>query len=754
MKRDVIKKVIIAVIAVGGVGLFLLNRDVGEIEYAEKNEDMYLFGMHTEKEDFEIEYLDYEEKTSLDVETNIFEDEVYFEMSSLFNDEVELTVKKVKVPAPFTDAEVIAYDFSTDVEVEGAMVIKIPYDGEDVGAGYYNEETKNWEPVMYSIDEENQQVIITTNHLSIYGSFTIRNEGTRFAMIESGLFEADDFLLQFRDSYQAVAEEAIANQMTPGGKAYDLGKGVIDNWMDASGAILTFEGVAYSSSYLSDLSDIMGNVGSAMVLAQIAIDYQRGDELTMAVNTWKSAINYAVSTWGTKALQVSFIGVTAIDYALNQLADDMIEGRQDLWYKAYMKYYSENNQRSGRDWYNRIKELQEYANGPAQFERLLENELDNYTYLFWRESDDVLAFYQSDVMKQGFTGGGGLNDNLKKTIADEHKTHLLHQYLVPIFRQVERDLQLEMYQEYQSYLNEMRASLNQVVNFEVIDESKETDYANYIVQIAPLGENADPQQWRGRLNDEGTLKASFTVFGHLTSGAPHQVELYRNVRDYQNEEPALVVDFILDVPHTIVYIDGEVDESATTFNISHITNICPGGYGSYCATYSQETLLQMTLSASGEFNVDSDDIKVESVISDGSQFKEESLIVTLTAPKGVVIDLRANLGISFSQTSGTYQSTQPGDWDCTWELNYIGFEKGIPGTIIRESDTNIEFENTYFSGDFGDNGGTMAMLGSSAQNMSKCVTESRANPGEEIVNEGRLFSIHNGPRIYIVLEYK
>ncbi len=748
------KKVIIGLIAVGGIGLLLLNRDAGEIEYAEKKEDTYLFGIHTEKENFEIEYLDYEEKISLDAENNTFEDKVYFEMSSLFNDEIELTVKKVKVPAPFTDAEVIAYAFSTDVEVEGAMIIKIPYNGEDVGAGYYNEETKKWEPVMYSIDEENQQVVITTNHLSIYGSFTIRNEGTRFAMIESGLFEADDFLSQFRDSYQAVAKEAIANQMTPGGKAYDLGKGIIDNWMDASGALLTFEGIAYSSSYLSDLSDIMGNVGSAMVLAQIAIDYHRGDELTMAVNTWKSAVNYAVSTWGTKALQVSFVGVTAIDYALNQLADDMIQGRQDLWYKAYMKYYSENNQRSGRDWYNRIKELQEYANGPAQFERLLENELDNYTYLFWRESDDVLAFYQSDVMKQGFTGGGGLNDNLKTTIANEHKTHLLHQYLVPIFRQVERDLQLEMYQEYQSYLNELRTSLNQFVNFEVIDESEETDYANYIVQIAPLGENANPQQWRGRLNNEGTLKASFTVFGHLSSGAPHQIELYRNVRDYQNEEPTLVVDFILDVPHTIVYIDAEVDESATSFNISHTTNICPGGYGDYCEKYNQETLMQMTLSASGAFNVNSDDIKIETAISDGSHFKEESLIVTLVAPEGVIIDLRANLGISFSQTSGTYQNTQPGDWTCTWKLNFIGFEKGIPGTTIHESDTNIEFENTYFSGDFKDDGGLMATVGSSAQNMSRCVTESRANPGEDIVNEGRLFSIHNGPRIYVILEYK
>ncbi len=748
------KKIVGLVIAALLIGFFFWNRSAEEVEYASQKDGVYLFGEHTEREEFAVEYLDYEEKVTLNSDENAFEDEVYFEMSSLLNEEVELTVKKVNVPAPFTDVEVNAYDFKTDDEVEGVMTIKIPYDGEEVGAGYYNEETNSWEPVMYSIDEENKVVIITTNHLSIYGSFSIKNEGTRFAMIESGLFEADDFLLQYRDAYQAVAEEAIANEMTPGGKAYDLGKGIIDNWMDASGAILTFEGVAYSSSYLSDLSDIMGNVGSAMVLAQIAIDYHRGDELTMAVNTWKSAINYAVSTWGTKALQVSFIGVTAMDYALNQLADDMIQGRQDLWYKAYMKYYSENNQRSGRDWYNRIKELQEYANGPAQFERLLENELDNYTYLFWRESDDVLAFYQSDVMKQGFTGGGGLNDNLKKTIADEYKTHLLHQYLVPIFRQVERDLQFEMYQEYQSYLNEMRASLNQVVSFEVIDESKDTDYANYIVQIAPLNENADLRQWRGRLDDEGSLKANFTVFGHLSAGAPYQIELYRNARDYQNEDPALVVDFVVSVPSTVVYIDGEVDEEATSFNISHTTNVCAGGYGAYCANNNQATLLQMTLSASGEFTVDTDDFKVDAVVSDGSNHKEESLVVTLTAPEGVIVDLRANLGISFSQISGTYQSTQPGDWDCTWELNYIGFEKGISGTVIRESESNIEFENTYFSGDFGPDGGLMATIGSSAQNFSTCVTESRVNPGEEIVNEGRLFSIHNGPRVYIILEYK
>ncbi len=748
------KKIIIGLIGLVILIFFFSIGGKAEINYASQKEGVYLFGNYNEKEVFSIEYLDYEEKKILNSKDNIFEEEVFFEMSSLLNEEVELIVKKVNVPSPFIGVEVNAYDFATNEKVEGVMTIKIPFEGKEAGAGYYNEETQGWEPVMYSIDEKNKQVIITTNHLSIYASFSIKNEGTRYAMIESGLFETDDFLLKYRDAYKAVAEEAIKNKMTPGGKAYDLGKSIVDDWMTVSGAMLTFEGVAYSSSYLSDLSDIMGNVGSAMVLAQIAIDYQRGDELTLAVNTWKSALNYAVSTWGSKALQVSFIGVTAIDYSLTKLAEDMIQGRQDIWYKAYMKYYSENNKRSGRDWYNRIKELQAYANGPEQFERLLENELDNYTYLFWRESDDVLALYQSDVMKQGFTGGGGLNDNLKKTISDEYKAHLLHQYLVPIFRQVERDLQFEMYQEYQNNLNELRSSLNQTVRFEIIDENKDSDFAGYIAKIAPLNEKADPRQWRGVLNEEGSLKASFTVFGHLTAGAPYQVELYKNARDYKNEKPTLVIDFMVNVPHTIVYIAGKVEEKETSFNISHTTNVCAGGYGIYCDTYGQNTLLQMTLSANGEFAGDVDDFNVESIISSGGNFKDESLVVTLTAPRGSSISLSANLGISFSQSKGTYQDQSPAKRDCSWELAYVGFEKNIPGTIIRESQTNIQFENTYFAGDLRPEGGVLASVGSSAQNLSKCVSESVVNKGEKIITEGRLFSLHNGPRIFIVLEYK
>jgi hypothetical protein len=44
---------------------------------------------------------------------------------------------------------------------------------------YLNEETKQWEDVLYTVDTETNKVHILTDHLSTYSVFTIKDEGKR-----------------------------------------------------------------------------------------------------------------------------------------------------------------------------------------------------------------------------------------------------------------------------------------------------------------------------------------------------------------------------------------------------------------------------------------------------------------------------------------------------------------------------------------------------------------------------------------------
>ncbi len=492
---------------------------------------------------------------------------VGLELSPLYLAETEanLKVTKMSAPEPVPDAKVNAYNFNLEgaPQDSGLYTLSIPYEPTDgiVGAGYFNENTNSWEPVVFEIDEANRQVIITTDHLSTYGSFTITGEGTRYTRIAPGLFEAHDQFIQYGDMHGEVIEELINNQLTTGGKAWNLGKSVTDDWLKASGAIFEMEGLAYSSEFISGLSDAMTNVGTALAVAQLAVDYSRGDQRAMAVNTFNTAQSLAISKWGSKALKVSMIGVTAIDYSLTKLREQLIQGRQEVWNKAYELYYRENHARSGADWYRRIKDIHDYADSPEQFRRMLESDLNRYTYLFWGD-EAAQAMYQAEAQGHGLTGGGGLNEKLKEDIANAYKSQLLNETLEPVFRQLERKVRYEQEEEYKRELNQLRNKFNQVVTLtiqEVAEEGEDLIYPGYIVQFGPLADDANPRMWTGRLDENAHVRASFTVLGHLSAGAPNEIRLYKNTADMRDDKPAEVIEFTVSVPDTVITI-GAVEE--------------------------------------------------------------------------------------------------------------------------------------------------------------------------------------------------
>lgn len=144
------KKIIILIpVLILALILFLMRGGSEDLEFADKQDDVFLFGENIEENEYEIEYLEKDEH-ELTKENPIYNGDVSFEMSSLLNDEITLSVQKVDFSS--SDVEINAYDFKTNEKLEGVMTISIPYTGEIAGAGYYNEENKTWEPVMFSID--------------------------------------------------------------------------------------------------------------------------------------------------------------------------------------------------------------------------------------------------------------------------------------------------------------------------------------------------------------------------------------------------------------------------------------------------------------------------------------------------------------------------------------------------------------------------------------------------------------------------
>ncbi len=110
----------------------------------------------------------------------------------------------------------------------------------------------------------------------------------------------------------------------------------------------------YASSFASGLGNAFNNIGLAAAMVQAAYDFSAGKDTELFVNLTKNLSNYAIGRWGSNALQLSFVGVYAIDYSINKFATAAWDGRKEIWYEAYKTYYEKENQRTSKQWYSKF----------------------------------------------------------------------------------------------------------------------------------------------------------------------------------------------------------------------------------------------------------------------------------------------------------------------------------------------------------------------------------------------------------------
>ena len=114
----------------------------------------------------------------------------------VLDEEAELSVTKGQTEDHSEDGyKIDVYDIKLgDLhELGDYITIRIPYDttyckpGQDpakcVGAKYKNDAVGEWEDVLFEVDAERQELVIYTDHLSIYGALYVEDEGRRNALV-------------------------------------------------------------------------------------------------------------------------------------------------------------------------------------------------------------------------------------------------------------------------------------------------------------------------------------------------------------------------------------------------------------------------------------------------------------------------------------------------------------------------------------------------------------------------------------------
>jgi len=242
------------------------------------------------------------------------------------------------------------------------------------------------------------------------------------------------------------------------------------------------------------------------------------------------------------------------------------------------------------------------AKSPDELNQKVMAEIDRYTKQFW-EDETVVAYYQDEAMKYGFTGGGGLNQAIMDELSRNHKIELLQGLLQPVFGQISRKLAAEQQTELRKVLDELAKQLNTLVTIQVFDSAYDqaepkplkSSYAGYIARIAPLAEEVkDKEKWQQVIDNEGKASLPFRILGHLMAGSPNKIEI---VSPDEPDKVLKTIEFIV-TPPTVQVDIGE--QKATGMVFAKGTLNSPESAGIFAAL---EELGVIPIEEDGHFSV-------------------------------------------------------------------------------------------------------------------------------------------------------
>lgn len=512
----------------------------------------------------------------LDVQNPRLEKEgVSLTASSVQLDEpIKATIAKVSGPPPlFPDSDIIpeTYDFKLDgpSQLIGVLTLTLPLnvkEGELPGAAYLNESSGEWEAIPFQYDPESKSIQISTDHLSKYGVFSVAKEGGRRAHVEFlGLFgEAED------QDFLGAIEEYTQNGL-PMTQCIDIGANAASDALalgsDFLGNIAQSAGyLAYGEDVMSTLGDKMGSLGLLLSVVQISNNIYNGKTHEAVVGSMKTAYTYilgkVVSKLSNSVLSASMASVAIIDYSINKFGTEALAGRASLYRDAYTLYYQKGNDgyKSSAYWYQLFYPY--FAEGKFTEEQLraeIDGIVTEHAKEFWTGTNKLGIDYYVSEAREKFkwtAAEAGLNDGVRNEISAERRAILFNDILPGVFQQIAYKINLENERKLRAEYQALSKYLNQTIQFSVKDEKKL--YADHPVRFAPLNDKATIENWTGKFKSDGSLSTSFTLYGHMYAGAPHQLKIFKPNADLEKDEPLRVIEFKVTPPEVEIVLGEEI----------------------------------------------------------------------------------------------------------------------------------------------------------------------------------------------------
>ena len=531
--------------------------------------------------------------------------------------EAEFTVAKLPVEENKNEGyKIEAYDFKLGdmTELSDFITLRIPYDtaycedGQDpvkcVGAKYKNEETGQWEDVLFEVDVAANELIIYTDHLSTFGVFHVKNEGQRSAKITN--IYADISGIDQQEAMETL-REYVAGGGTDGEEAAGLAARLLtthNGFMDSvagatgdvgfatdlAGTILnmaslgspTFDTALADSAYKK--MNKLGKVAAAVKIGTVMLNTEKTDADTLGLykDTAMLALSYAESAaWGLAAS-----GLFIFDYTITSLFEQGLAMKMDKIDEVYVyfndEYISKDKQgfqwtaRSLKDWRQVMIDIAEANPNEADAKAAVEAEIERYAHVFWTLNSADMGVVVSEMKEKNSKSSITIPTPTEaevKTLMDGYKAQL-YERLYPVTQSVSVYMQRKAEAEYLAALNEVKAFFNQTITFNIVEDvpnGEKSQYDGYALRFAPLSENAVKESWSGTMKGAGGASTKFTLLGYVQAGCPKELQLFKPGDDPESDTPELTLGFKLSAPMTEVKLGGlPLEELLGTYSATFI----------------------------------------------------------------------------------------------------------------------------------------------------------------------------------------
>jgi len=472
----------------------------------------------------------------------------------------ELTIQKVSPASIDSDVEIYAYDFKlSSGQPEGAVELTIPYDDAGLGADeellsvcgkYLNEQSGQWEDVLYTVDAEANKVHILTDHLSTYSVFKVTNAGKRSEYISDvNVYAAYMTTKQAELLLKTYAEQGVSWQ-----------EDVISAFLNANSSLPMFAetniptlvslGGAYDDMITEQFGNALTVLGIATSCTQFAYDaYSNGlTSKETSISGMKTVLNLGLNLASSQkylldSFQVAYVGVGVIDIALTDVMNFAIDTKYESTKNMYDAYYARpENKRRVKDWYDLFKKIyEENKSAPQTALDKMQSEIDNYVNKYWE-----VAASDWDSWIDAYEKNGKLSkypwpsESDRKKISSNYKVEI-YDYLQVMFQSLSRDMYFDALTQREKEYKELAALLNRVytLNFREDYDTEKAKWANAYVKLAPLSDKTTAKEWTIRLDDEANGQMKFTLGAHETARFPMKVEFYKTEKDLEEGKVAL-----------------------------------------------------------------------------------------------------------------------------------------------------------------------------------------------------------------------